>query len=191
MTQNAPAPKPDISTLQVFLLLLRIGLTSFGGSTSAWLYREIVERRKLMDDTAFMTGLTISQVLPGANPVNMALYMGMQLRGKLGATLAAFGIVLPGFCVILLFGFLYRTFSDLAVLQFVLTGMAAAGVGATLQMGTKAAIRLRGAIPILLALAAFVSVGLLRWPMIPVVLVLVPLSIGIQYWLARKARRDG
>jgi chromate transporter len=188
MTQNAPVAKPDISTFEVFLLLLRIGLTSFGGSTSAWMYREIVERRKLMDDRAFMTGLTIAQVLPGANPVNMALYMGMQLRGKLGATLAAVGMVLPAFCVILVLGFLYRTFSDVTVLQFILTGMAASGVGATLQMGTKVATRLRGAVPILLALAAFVSVGLLRWSMVPVVLVLVPLSIGIQFWLARRRR---
>ena len=189
MSQNAPVAKPDISTPELFLLFLRIGLTSFGGSTSAWMYREIVERRKMKDDQAFMTGLTIAQVLPGANPVNMALYLGMQLRGKLGATLAAIGMVLPAFCVILLLGFLYRTFSDVTVLQFILTGMAASGVGATLQMGTKVLTRLRGAIPIVLALAAFVSVGLLRWPMVPVVLVLVPLSVGIQLWLARR-RRD-
>jgi chromate transporter len=188
MDDPTATPTPEISLAQVFGLFLRIGLTSFGGSTSAWMYREIVSRRKLMDDNGFMTGLTIAQVLPGANPVNMALYMGMQLRGKLGATLAAIGMVLPAFCIILLLGFLYRRFSDIGMLQFILTGMAASGVGATLQMGTKVAIRLRSFIPILIALCAFVSVGLLRWPMLPVVVVLVPLSIGIQLFLAR--RRD-
>ena len=183
--QTAP-PVPEISLLELFALFLRIGLTSFGGSTSAWMYREIVGRRKLMDDNGFMTGLTIAQVLPGANPVNMALYLGMQMRGKLGATLAAIGMVLPAFCVILVLGFLYRRFSDIGMLQFILTGMAASGVGATLQMGTKVAIRLRSAISIVLALAAFVAVGLLRLSMLPVVLVLVPLSIGIQLILARQ-----
>lgn len=183
MASDAPKPDPGISTLELFGIFLNVGLTSFGGSSMAWMHRQLVERRQLMDDDAFMTGMTIAQVLPGANPVNMAIYLGMQLRGKTGATVAAVGMVLPAFIVILIFGFLYRQFSYIPVVQAILGGMAATGVGATLAMGVKVALRLRDAIPILLALFAFVTVGILRWPMVPVVIVLVPLSIGLARWL--------
>jgi chromate transporter len=50
----------------------------------------------------------------------------------------------------------------------------------------KLARHVRRAIPILIALAIFVAVGLLRWPMIPVVLVLTPLSIALERWLGAK-----
>jgi len=38
----------------------------------------------------------------------------------------------------------------------------------------------------LIAGAIFIAVGILQWPMIPVVLVLAPLSIGIEVFLSRK-----
>ncbi len=184
-----PTPAPTITTLELFRVFLHVGLTSFGGSSSAWMHREIVERRKLMDDEAFMTGLTIAQVLPGANPVNMSLYLGMQLRGRAGAVLAVVGMVLPAFCVILALGFLYRSFGHLPTVQVILGGMAAVGVGATLALGVKAASRpsMRQLVPVILALATFVTIGLLRWPMVPVVLVAVPASIFWAYMAEKKS----
>jgi len=144
-----------------------------------------------MDDQAFMTGLTIAQVLPGANPVNLALYVGMQIGGRMGATLGAIGMVLPAFCVILLLGFLYRTFSDIEVLRAILVGMAASGVGTTLAMGITVATRFpRQTVPILIALVTFVTVGILRWSMVPVVIVLIPVSIILAWWLERR-RQNG
>ncbi len=192
MTDETPEPQPRISLLALLGLFLHIGLTSFGGSTMAWMHREIVEKRKLMDDQAFMTGLTIAQVLPGANPVNLALYLGMQARGRLGAVIAVFGIVLPAFCVILLMGYLYRTLSGYETTHVVLGGIAAAGVGATLAMGVKLARRVMvRLIPIGIALATFVVVGILRWPLVPVVIVLVPLSILQAYYFNTRRGRDG
>jgi chromate transporter len=191
MLEHPSEPQSRISLLALLGLFLHIGLTSFGGSTMAWMHREIVEKRKLLDDQSFMTGLTIAQILPGANPVNLALYLGMQARGKLGAVVAVFGIVLPAFCVILLMGYLYRTLSGYDTTHVVLGGIAAAGVGATLAMGVKLARRVMvRVIPIAIALLTFVVVGILQWPLVPVVIVLVPLSILQAYYLNRK-RGDG
>lgn len=188
--QNAAKPPPRVSLFELWIVFLRIGLTSFGGSTSAWMHREIVERRGLLDDQAFMTGLTVAQVLPGANPVNLSLYIGLQARGGIGATVAVFGMVLPAFCVILMLGFLYRTFSGFTITHVVLGGMAAAGLGATLTMGLKLARRvLRQLIPVVITLFIFVTVGLLRWPMVPVILVITPLSIGLALFLERRDAR--
>jgi len=68
----------------------------------------------------------------------------------------------------------------------VLGGLAAVGVGMTLFIGVKLAGQVRRPIPILIAVAIFVAVGVLRWPMIPVVLVLTPLSIAVERWLVPK-----
>jgi chromate transporter len=177
MSDSAQQDAP-VSALSLLGIFLRIGLTAFGGSTSAWMHREIVERRKLLSDKDFLTGLTVAQILPGANPVNMAMYLGLQLRGGLGASLAVFGMVLPAFCVILLLGLLYSRLGSMPVTHAVLGGVAAAGGGATLVTGFKLTRRLERSVgPIVIALATFVTIGVLHWSMVPVVIVAVPVSI--------------
>ena len=55
-------------------------------------------------------------------------------------------------------------------------------------MGIKVARRLpRDFVTVLIALAVFVLVGVLRWPMIPVVAVMVPLSIGLAFVAEKKS----
>jgi hypothetical protein len=41
---------------------------------------------------------------------------------------------------------------------------------------------MRKPIPILVAASLFVTVGILHWRMVPVVLVLAPVSIGLERW---------
>jgi chromate transporter len=68
--------------------------------------------------------------------------------------------------------------------------LAAAGVGATLTMAIKVARRLpRDLLTSLIAMTVFVVVGLLRWPMVPVGLVAVPLSIALAFVQERKERK--
>jgi chromate transporter len=60
----------------------------------------------------------------------------------------------------------------------VLRGLACVGIASTLTMGIKTARRLRRqVVPIGIAIAVFVTVGVLRWPLIPVVVIAIPLSI--------------
>jgi chromate transporter len=167
---------------------VRLGTLTFGGGVQSWIHREVVQRLGWIDDKAFLSGMTVAQILPGANPVNMALYVGLQLRGGAGAAVAVFGMLIPAFCTTLILGALYRNYGHLAVVHFVLAGMAAAGVGATLTMGIKVARRLpRNLVTVLIAITVFVVVGVLRWPMIPVVAVMVPLSIALAFAAERKS----
>ena len=174
-----------MKTFQIFFTFLRLGITSFGGSTAAWLYRETVERRGWLDEKGFVTALTLCQVLPGANPVNLAIYVGAQLRGGLGGIVAAIGLILPPFCVILVLAFLYAQFGSNPVVHSVLGGLAAVGVGMTLSVGAKLARGVRKPVPVLVAATLFVTIGILHWRMVPVVLVLAPVSIGIERLLWR------
>jgi chromate transporter len=172
---------------QVLLTFLKIGGSAFGGSTQALVFREVVDRRGWMTPDQFLTGQAIAQVLPGANPVNLALYIGLRVCGGLGAVAAVMGMILPAFCIILAMGFAYREMSGMPVTHFVLGGVAAAGVGATLAMGFKIVSRMpRKVWPAAMSLVVFAAIGVFRLPMIPVVLVAVPLSIVCAYLDARR-----
>jgi len=178
---DAPV-RPAVGLLQLLGTFVRLGAMTFGGSVQSWVHREVVERLGWIDNKAFLSGLTVAQVLPGANPVNIALYVGLKLRGGVGAVVAVVGMVVPAFCVILCLGYFYRGYGHLAVVHFVLAGLAASGVGATLTMGIKVARRLpRNLMTGLIAVSVFFLVGVLRWPMIPVVAVAIPTSIAVAF----------
>jgi chromate transporter len=186
VTESDPPVRPAVGLLQLLGTFVRLGAMTFGGSVQSWVHREVVERLGWIDNKAFLSGLTVAQVLPGANPVNIALYVGLKLRGGVGAAVAVVGMIVPAFCVILCLGYFYRGYGHLAVVHFVLAGLAASGVGATLTMGIKVARRLpRNLITALIAVTVFFVVGVLRWPMIPVVAVAIPASIAVAF-LANK-----
>jgi chromate transporter len=182
----APA-QPHVPLPELLGIFLRVGILAIGGGAQAYMHREIVEQRGWLDDKAYLTGLAIAQVLPGANPVNLALYVGHKLRGSVGAALAVFGMVIPAFCIILAMGFTYRQFAGHPVTHSILMGVAAVGVAATLSVGIKVSRSLeRSVVPIVTALITFGTIGVLRWPMVPVVLVMVPLSILLAYAMERR-----
>lgn len=188
LPETAMAERSRVGLPSLLATFVRLGTMTFGGGVQSWIHREVVERLGWLDNKAYLSGLTVAQVLPGANPVNLALYVGLQLRGGAGAAVAVFGMLVPAFCTTLLLGAFYRSFGSLPVVHFVLAGLAAAGVGATLTMGIRVARRLpRNLLNSLTAIAVFLLVGVLRWPMIPVVAVMVPLSIGLAFATARKS----
>jgi chromate transporter len=188
LPESNPSVRPGVGLSQLLATFVRLGTMTFGGGVQSWIHREVVERLRWIDNKSFLSGLTVAQILPGANPVNIALYVGLQLRGGVGAAVAVFGMLIPAFCTTLILGALYRSYGHLAVVHFVLAGMAAAGVGATLTMGIKVARRLpRNLVTSMIAIAVFVLVGVLRWPMIPVVVVMVPLSIALAFVAERNS----
>jgi chromate transporter len=188
LPEGGPAVPARVGLNRLLATFVRLGTLTFGGGVQSWIHREVVQRLGWIDDKSFLSGMTVAQILPGANPVNMALYVGLQLRGGIGAAVAVFGMLIPAFCTTLLLGALYRSYGHLEVVHFVLAGMAAAGVGATLTMGIKIARRLpRNLVTALIAVAVFVLVGVLRWPMIPVVAVMVPLSIALAFVAERNS----
>ena len=176
--------RPPVQLLPLLISFFRVGMTAFGGGTASWTYRELADKRGWIDQNDFITGLTFSQVMPGANPVNLALYLGMELRGGIGGFIAVFGLVAPAFCLVILLGLVYNWLSTFPITSVLLSGIAAVGVGATLSVGAKLAqvMLKRGEIAsrvaqAIIALATFAAIGLMQWPTIPVVAVAAPLSV--------------
>ena len=174
---------------RIFAAFLRLGCTSFGGGTAAWLYREMVLRRGWIDDQTFLAMLALGQVMPGSNGVKMTVLIGQRLRGAPGAAAA-------------LVGLLSRAVRDRAggrralcrarrariCCTTMLDGVAAAVIGLTFATGLRSVAQRRPR-PAALAIAAVtvLCVGVLRWPMLPVIVVLAPVSIALA--CARRRRR--
>jgi chromate transporter len=164
---------PDVSLMQIIALFARVGLTSFGGGLSAWIYREVVTQRGWLKDEEFLGALTLGQILPGSNVVNLSIYVGNRLRGPIGSAVAVSSLLIPPMVVVVLFASVFHAFTQLAVVHRFLEGVAAAAIGMTASVGLRTA---RAAIatqrwPLLLIVAVFIAVGVLRWPLVPVAIV--------------------
>ncbi len=70
----------------IFVAFFRLGVVSFGGGTAGWLYREIVERRRWINDTEFLSGAALGRLMPGSGGVNLTVQVGQHLHGGSGAT---------------------------------------------------------------------------------------------------------
>jgi chromate transporter len=170
----SPARIQPVSLREILSLFVRIGVTSFGGGLSAWMYREVVGRRRWLPEDSFLSGLTLSQMLPGTNVVNLSVYIGQKLRGSVGSIIAVGGLLLPPMAIIVVLAEVLRRYGDVAWVHDLLEGVAAGAVGMTLSMVLRAArnATAKSRLAPLAILAVFALVGVLRWPMIPVVLAL-------------------
>ena len=177
---------PSPTLLELFIAFALIALCGFGG-VLAWSRRMLVEERKWMTAEEFNDAYALCQFLPGPNVVNLSVVFGRRIRGLLGAAVASAGLLGPPFVIVSVIGFVYARFGEIAALQRMLIGVAAAAVGLVLGTCAKMALPLlrdRFGIAPLIVLATFASVGILRWPLPWALAVLVPLSIAIA-WVRR------
>jgi chromate transporter len=174
---------PSPTLLELFVAFALIALCGFGG-VLAWSRRMLVEERKWMTAEEFNDAYALCQFLPGPNVVNLSVVFGRRIRGLLGAAVASAGLLGPPFVIVSVIGFVYARFGEIAALQRMLIGVAAAAVGLVLGTCAKMALPLlrdRFGIAPLIVLATFASVGVLRWPLPWALAVLVPLSIAIAW----------
>ncbi len=187
--ESAAVPAPQRVSLQsLFLMCLQIGLFSFGGGLSGWIYQEVVVRRRWMSEEEFLSGLALCQVMPGINVTNLIVYIGQRVRGIAGACVGLVGLIVGPFFVVIGLVMVYERIAGLAWLQAAFDGMAAAALGLLMMIGLKGAQRVARVLPSLLVIAAIViTVGFLQWPLVPVVLVLAPVSVAFAW---SRAMRD-
>jgi chromate transporter len=183
-----PAAPARVSLLAILGVFAKIGLMSFGGALSGWMHREIVLRRGWMDEADFLSGLALGQIMPGANVANLSLYIGQRLRGGVGAIVALLGMLLPPMIVVVLLGMLYDRVTGILWLHRFIDGVAAAAIGLTIMVGIRASRRVERRLgPVTVLLLLFFTVGVLRWPMVPVVICVTPASIALA-WLSEERR---
>jgi chromate transporter len=116
--------KPSIGWL--FLDFLRLGLTAFGGpSMVAYIRKLAVERRNWLNKGEFSDGVALCQMIPGATAMQTAAYVGLRLRGVLGAAATFIGFGLPAFALMLFFAIVYAKTGTLPAVVSAFSGLQA------------------------------------------------------------------
>ena len=172
----------------IFSAFFWLGVTSFGGNTAAWLHHRIVQRRHWVTDAQFLAGIALGRIMPGSGGVNLTVQVGQRLRGSAGAVAAVFGLLSGPLVIVVALAAAYARGGWSPAVHAILDGVAAAAIGLTFATGLK--LLPRGAArlgPLAVALATVLCVGILRWPMLPVVLCLAPVSIRLALVQRRNA----
>jgi chromate transporter len=186
-TDTPAAASPPIPThAELFFAFFKITLSGFGG-TLPWTRRMFVEEKRWLTAQEFNDVYALCQFLPGPNIVNLTAVFGSRMRGPTGALAAWSGFLLVPFCVMLAAAVLYERYSDVEAVRRVLTGIAPAAAGLIIATVAKMAaplFRSLGPAPFVIVATA-IAIGLMRWPLLWVMLTMVPASIGLAWWVRR------
>jgi chromate transporter len=185
-----PTEARPVPLVAIFFVFFRVGLFSFGGGLTGWIHREMTQVRNWLSVEESLAGIALAQVLPGANVTNLSVYCGLMLGGTPGAAAALFGLLLGPTVLVILFAIAYPTLAALPFFHAVTDGIAAGAVGLILRVGlTGAEQAVRRVAPTIALVATVVAVGVLRWPLVPVVCVVAPLSVAAVWpWKSADAR---
>lgn len=95
------------SVIEVFLVFLRLGLTSFGGPVAhlGYFREEFVARRKWLDERAYADLVALCQFLPGPASSQVGMAVGLSRAGYAGALAAWAAFTLPSAIALVLFAF--------------------------------------------------------------------------------------
>ena len=175
---------------ELFIGMLQVALSSFGGGLSAWSERIIVEQRQWLSDEEFLTGLTVARLFPGPNQINMAVYVGAYFHGLSGAITALAGMLLVPFSVLMLLGMVYFSFHTIPAVDRVLAGVVAAAAGMALSMGFKILHAYwKDPVALLLAAVSLLAMQVFHVRVVPLVLIAGPLAMA-WYWPRRRHQQE-
>ncbi|HEX6017264.1 MAG TPA: chromate transporter [Burkholderiaceae bacterium] len=172
-TVASSAPR---SKTELFVAFTWLALQGFGG-VLAVAQRELVERRRWLNHEQFVELLSLSQVLPGPNVINLALMFGDRHFGWRGAVTAVAGMLGVPLLIVLALATLYAEFSAVPQVAGALRGMSAVAAGMILATAFRLGATLKrnamGLWPcLLIVLASALAIGWLRWPLVWMVLTL-------------------
>jgi chromate transporter len=181
----APSPvRPTLSEL--FRAFAVVSVSGFGGALP-WARRKIVEQKHWMTAEEFNEAFALSQFLPGPNVVNFSVVFGSRFGGAPGAAVALAGLMGPPLVIVTVLAVLYARFGDLEILSRVLAGITAAAVGLLIAVVAKMAapmFRKRWDWAPSVAIAAFIGVAIMQWPLPLVFVALAPVSVALA-WVTR------
>jgi chromate transporter len=102
---NDRAANPPVGAWTVFLVFLRLGLTSFGGPIAhlGYFRDEFVTRRRWLGERSYADLVALCQFLPGPASSQVGMAIGLSRAGFPGALAAWAGFTLPSAIALILF----------------------------------------------------------------------------------------
>ena len=133
-TNMTDSLQADRSHWTVFLIFLRLGLTSFGGPVAhlGYFRDEFVVRRQWLSERSYADLVALCQFLPGPASSQVGIALGLSRSGYGGALAAWMGFTLPSATALILFALGIASYGD-AVPTGVLHGLKVVAVAVVAQ----------------------------------------------------------
>lgn len=174
------------SPTEVFRVFNGLALQGFGGVLPV-AQRALVEQQRWLSREQFVETLSLGQVLPGPNIVNMALMIGDRFFGLRGALAALGGLMTAPLLIVLALAALYGQLSSVPAVAGALRGMGAVSAGLIVATALKVMPTLKKnplgvpAAALFVAITAL-AIGWWRVPLVAVVLGLGTVSMALAAW---------
>src|SRR6202012_6151127 len=190
-----PGSAPESLTSQppglfaLFIAFAKMSLAGFGG-VLVFARRGIVEQHRWMTADEFNETFALCHFLPGPNIVNLSVVFGARFRGLAGGIAAFAGLVGPPVGVGTIRGVLYAHFGQVEALRRILAGVSCAAVGLLISVVFRMMMPLvkrSDLVALLVMLAVFVAIGVMRLAFPAGVLLAVPASLAITIIMRRRA----
>lgn len=188
---DEPAARPA-SPAQLFKTFTLLAMQGFGGVLPVT-QRELCDRKRWLTHAQFVELLSMAQVLPGPNVVNIALIFGDRYFGWRGAFAALAGMMTLPLLIVLALAAVYTQFAHLPAVAGALRGMGAVAGGLIIGTAFRLAGALKGSplgrwLAIALGLLCFIAIALLRWPLAWVLLALCALGTALAWMRMRPVK---
>ncbi len=85
--------------------------------------KEVVERKRWIDEEEFLNMIALAQAAPGLIAVNSAVFIGWRVYGWRGVIATVLGAVLPSFLIILAIAMVFQDFKDQPAVEAVFKGV--------------------------------------------------------------------
>lgn len=168
MDEKSPSTELNTPTFgEAAAYWIKLGFLSFGGPAGqiAMMQTECVDKRRWIDQGAFLRGLNYSMLLPGPEAQQLAAYLGWRLHGVAGALCAGTAFIVPGVVIMIALAWVAAAYGDQGPVAAIFEGIKpvviAIVIAAVYRIGKKAC---NGIAPIALAAAAFVALFFLSIP---------------------------
>ncbi len=148
--------------------------------------REVVRNKQWITDDEYLDLLSVGNLLPGSNPINIAVLIGSHIAGAAGAAVAFFASVFPGFAILMVLG-AFALDSHQPWVQGALSGCAAVAVGLTLANAYEMTFKRINVIEIALVAAVAASVLVLHVSLLLTLVIFVPIALVVTSRPAKKA----
>lgn len=167
-----------------------MALQAFGG-VIAIAQRELVDRRGWLTNEEFLEEWAVAQTMPGPNVVNLAIVLGHRYFGAVGALAGVAGMLAAPLVVLMVLGSLYSHFAHLPQVAGALRGLGAVAAGLIAASAIKLFMPLRKhplglGLCLVLAVLTFISIALLRLPLVQVLFGLGTVSCLLTWRQLRK-----
>lgn len=170
---------------QLFISFSKVGLFGFGGGQALVpiIEEEVVDSHHWLTEEEFTDALAVGNALPGPITVKLAVYVGMNVTGLLGALAGLLGLILPIALAMGLLSALIMKYRDSEYLKAIFRGLRPAVIGLLVSIIvdlTPPSLRPLDYTVVAILIASFLMVN--RLHVHPVLVILCAMVVGLVFY---------